>query len=546
MFTILFLILFPLTLASCIAAGDGPPYWSTKETPFPSVRRVNKTWSYRSAKANGNVTLLDHYAWLEDSIDTPEVQQFIDSELTLTEKYMAKCKNYDSMKQSIRDVYDYDRYGKIFYVPMRNDGSFYFYDLRLANEKQKTYYIATPEEFEAAKQTNFAEPPGKKYLSESLLSVNGTATIRYYTFSETGLFIYSVIEADSQVGTWYIRRLHHPLTTETTKTIIPGGEGRMDDVIPSCGSGYAWNNGTIGFFYVQRNDPKTSNTTAVGEKVRFHKIGTSHENDITIVETDTDEGNYWNVDTNDSGKWLVVWGYSDANQHSIAYATYLPGQELSNKMKWFSVSPTREYSHDSIGILDDYWYFVTDKDAIDHKVVKVKLDPSKARQVSNLRELKDELPLIDVVPQRKNSQLYFNTAFAKDKGIFVYTEEGQYVAYIYDLITGKQVQKLQTGKDGNLNGVYSVGFDSNILILKYSTTVSPWKYYQIKIDENDKVTQNTLLITKIKNTNPENYITEALQATSADGTKVPYFIVYNKNQKERSGTSPCWLHFYGF
>jgi Prolyl oligopeptidase, N-terminal beta-propeller domain len=306
MFPVLILTLILLTLVSCFAASDVPPYWSTKETPFPSVRRVNKTWSYRCAKANGNVTLLDPYAWLEESIDTPEVQQFIDNELGLTEKYMAKCKNYDAIKQSIRDVYGYDRYGKIFYVPKRNDGAFYFYDLRLANENHKTYYIATPEGFEAAIQTNFAKPPGKKYLSESLLSVNGTATIRYYTFSETGLFIYSVIEADSQVGTWYIRRLHHPLTTETTKTIIPGGEGRMDDVIPSCRSGYAWNNGTIGFFYVQRNDPKTSNTTDVGEIVRFHKIGTSHENDITIVETDTDEGNYWNVDTNGSGKWLVV------------------------------------------------------------------------------------------------------------------------------------------------------------------------------------------------------------------------------------------------
>lgn len=254
-----------------IAACNKPPFWSTKETPFPSVRRVNKTWSYRSAKANSNVTLLDPYFWLEESIETPEAKQFIDSELSLTEKYMAKCKNYDAITQSIRDVYNYDEYGRIFYGSINDTDSFYIYDLRLANEILRTFYLASPEEMDAAKQNNFAKPPGKKFLSESLLSENGTAKIKHFSFSDTGLFVYYVVESDSSVGTWYVRRLDSPLTPEVTKKIVTGGDGRMPDVIPSCDGGYTWYNGTNGFFYVQMNDPKTSNTTDVGSKVRFHR-----------------------------------------------------------------------------------------------------------------------------------------------------------------------------------------------------------------------------------------------------------------------------------
>ncbi|PWN36837.1 alpha/beta-hydrolase [Meira miltonrushii] len=542
----IFLIFLVAQLVHFVAGWNKLPYWSTKETPFPNVRRVNKTWSYRSAKANGNVTLKDPYFWLEEPIDTPEVKQFIDSELSLTEKYMAKCKNYNAISQSIRDVYDYDEYGKIYYGSLRNRSSFYTYTLRLANENLRTFYIASPEEIEAAKQNNFAKPPGKKFLSESLLSENGTATIKQFAYSDTGLFVYYVVETDAYVGTWYVRTLDSVLTSETTKKIVPGGDGRMSDVIPSCDGGFSWNNVTSGFFYSQINDPRTSNTTDVGSKIRFHKIGTPYEKDITIVQPDTDAGNYWSVDTSDDGKWLVVWGYSSADSHAVAYATCLADQELSEKMKWFSVSPSNDYMHDSVGILDDYWYFKIDKDAIDHKVVKVKLDASKARQVSKLRDLTDRLPMIEVIPTRRNSDLYFTSPIAKNKAAFVYTEKGQYVVYIFELSTGKQLQKLQTGQDGNLNGVYSTGFGSDVLILKYSTTVSPFTFHRIKIDQSDKVTQDTLLITKVKNSNPEDYITEALSATSADGTKVPYFIIYNKKQKKRTGTLPCWLHFYGF
>lgn len=215
-------------------------------------------------------------------------------------------------------------------------------------------------------------------------------------------------------------------------------------------------------------------------------------------------------------------------------------------MKWFSVAASNDYVHDSVGILDDFWFFRTDKDSINHKVVKVKLNASKARQVNRLRDLTDSLPMIEVIPERKNSDLYFQVPIGKNKGAFVYTEEGQYIIYIYDLSTGKQIQKLQTDRNGNLNGVYSTGFDSSVLILKYSTTTSPWIFHRIKIDEGDKIIQENLFTTKVKNTNPEDYITEALSAPSADGTKVPYFIIYNKKQKERTGILPCWLHFYGF
>jgi len=47
---------------------------STSKLEYPKVRRVNKTWSYKSAKAKGNVTYADPYYWLEGSVKEKEIQ----------------------------------------------------------------------------------------------------------------------------------------------------------------------------------------------------------------------------------------------------------------------------------------------------------------------------------------------------------------------------------------------------------------------------------------------------------------------------------------
>jgi len=62
--------------------------YSSPRLVYPKVHRVNKTWSFRSAKANGNVTYSDPYVWLEGDSSEPDIQQFIKDQNTLTEKYM--------------------------------------------------------------------------------------------------------------------------------------------------------------------------------------------------------------------------------------------------------------------------------------------------------------------------------------------------------------------------------------------------------------------------------------------------------------------------
>ena len=81
------LSLFLFALFTFAAFAQNAPNWSTKQTPFPKARQVKKTWSYRSAKANGNVTFPDPYFWMEKPYETDkEVQKFAADQQALTEK----------------------------------------------------------------------------------------------------------------------------------------------------------------------------------------------------------------------------------------------------------------------------------------------------------------------------------------------------------------------------------------------------------------------------------------------------------------------------
>jgi Prolyl oligopeptidase, N-terminal beta-propeller domain len=159
------------------ANAPGAPFWNSKQTPYPSVKRGDKTFTYRSAKAKGNVTIADPYNALEKS-SSSETKQFIDAQAKLLDSYLAKCTDRKAIEQSIRDGFNYDDYDNIDFVS-NAPKPFYTYTLKRAGEDQATWYKATLEEMEAAVKTKFANPPGKKFLDETYLSPNKTASIGF-------------------------------------------------------------------------------------------------------------------------------------------------------------------------------------------------------------------------------------------------------------------------------------------------------------------------------------------------------------------------------
>ncbi|PWN36814.1 alpha/beta-hydrolase [Meira miltonrushii] len=507
--------------------------WNIKQNPFPKAKRISATVSFPSAKAKGNVTLADPYQWLQNDTD-PATIKFVADQKSLTESFIKKCTSVKQIEQSVRDAFNYNDYSDMTFfedakVP------FWFYSVTGPNEDRKTYYIATPAEMEVARKTNFAKPPGKKFLMESLLSSNNSASIVYTMVSlDHTLIAYMVVDDGADTGSWYVRRLDSPLVQ--AKTRPPGGEGRLPDVIPYVYQDLRWTLDSKAFFYTQYSDN--------GTIVAYHQLGTPVDKDITIVNPDPDPANLWYLDYSFDGKWLVVFSAANTDSKATAYATLLTGQKLSDKMKWISIVPTRDLSLFSpVGILDGNWYVVTDENAIDRKVVKVKLDWTKAKEVTNLSQLKGRLNFTDVIPNRPFRQLNLARQTDTNKALVVYVENGKYVLYIFDLRTGKQLQKILPDEKSSPHAAFFATPTNKYWTLAYRSTVSPVKIFQVHHTETGIQTK-LLTAQAIKGSNPDDYDTEQMEAISKDGTKVPYFLVRHRNRPSNTSSS-IWLHGYG-
>lgn len=529
------------------AVAPGAPFWNPKQNPYPAVKQVPLTRSYRSAKSKGNVTISDPYSWLEKpAASDADVKKFVADQSKLTESYLAKCKDRKAIEQSIRNGFDYDGYDSFDFIANAAK-PFYTYKLKRAGDDRPVWYVATPEEIEAARKNKFAKPPGKPFLNEVYLSPNGTANIGMWQTSLDGkYFAYLVSDSGSQVSTWFVRSFDKPLLKGGPKTPL-GGDDHLADVIPNSDNQLSWSNDNQGFFYTGTLPSAAGDNTDLGSSIRYHHLGTAYEKDITIVKAEKQmadgSNNIWSFLISDDGKWLVLNGANGSLNKARMYATRLDGQPLSDKLKWISIAPSYDYVINPLNVIDDVLYVQTSEGALDGRIAKTKLDWSKAKQVTDFHELKDKLPLTTVVPELKKSQLSLSSAFNKDKLIIVYTINGYYSVKLFELKTGKLIrQVLQNERPGSLSVMVPPNKGKSFT-LAINTLSCPNKVYSIGLD-GGKYSETNWITQSVKGTNANDFVTESVFATSKDGTKVPYLVISRKGTK-KDGTGAVWMHVFG-
>ncbi|MCO5599851.1 hypothetical protein L7F22_053958 [Adiantum nelumboides] len=529
------LLIFHLVLSTTFAllAVNANPTWNPSIYPYPKAHTVNETYTYASAKKGGNVTILDSYNWLEADLHTDtDVIKFINDQTNLTEIYLKKCTEKEVIKSSITSAFNYDNYDNLIFV----DGivnPYYTYSLKRANENRPTWYVCTPEELETARKNNLATPPGKRFLDENLLSENGTANMKdWYNSPDGKYFAYLVSESNSDFGTWYIRQIDTPLVKATS--FPPGGEGHLpNDVLPNSYGSFKWSKDSTGAFYVHATDD--------GSIVSYHRLGISSEDDTTIIQPDGSE-NSWSLILSTDGTWLVLKGVKDVLGQSKVYATYLPGQTLSDKMKWISVAPSYDFTVDPINVVNKWLYFGTSRNALNGKIAKAKLDWSKARETNNVNTLTDRLDFVDVVPTQESATLHSDVALSKDLAVIIYIKMARYVVQILELETGKFLHTAIPNDPSQVTSI-TTALNGTSVTIGVSGTTSPRSLYDVRWT-GSSFEDVLLTVQKINGTDPKDYITEQLFATSMDGTQVPYSIVY-KNGTPKNGNCTAWVHAYG-
>nr|WP_246516299.1 S9 family peptidase [Aequorivita echinoideorum] len=434
----------------------------------------------------------DNYYWLNNPEDS-EVIDYLNAENAYYEQMTADTKQFkqdlfEEMKARIKEDDES--------VPYKLNG--YYYITRYETGKDYPIYTRKKGSLSAKE--------------EILFDVNEMAKGHSY-YNLTGL---NVSEDNNLVsfGVDTLSRRKYDIYIKNLKT----GEIYAERIPLTTGSA-TWGSDNKTLFYT-RKDEKTLRA----DRIYRHTLGTDPITD-ELVYTEKDEtfGTY--VYKTKSKKYIVIGSYSTlTSEYRILNA--------DTPLKEFKVFQPRERGLEySISHYGDNWYVLTNKDkALNFKLMKT----------SEEKTLKENW--VDMIPHRTDVLLEDIDIF-KDYLVISERRNG---------LTQIRIKKWKGNVDYYLpfdNETYTAfttqnpEFDTKILRYGYNSLNTPASVIDFNMETKEKTVLKETEVLGGK-FDKNNYETERLWATAADGTKIPMSIIYKKGI-QKDGSNPLLIYGYG-
>lgn len=457
----------------------------TKSTMKPPIaKKVNKELTAHDH------TRIDPYYWLNDREDQ-EVITYLEDENAYTTSMMKHTEGLQT------ELYD-EIVGRIqqtdMSVPYKRNG--YYYYSRYEEGMEYPIYCRKKSTLEADEEimlnvNEMAE--GHSYFQVGGLSVS----------HDNKIVAYGVDTVSRRKYTIYFKNLE---TGEIFGDAIPNTTGY---------SPWAADNKTV--FYTRKDE-----VTLRPDKIYRHVLGEDAASD-PIIYHEEDETFRTSVSLSKSMEYIMIGSYSTLSTEYRYLKSSDPGGE-------FKVFQTRKADLEYfISHYKDRFYIRTNLDAKNFRLME---SPIAATGIDQWKE---------VIPHRKDVLLEDYEVFNKylalqertnglteirilshdgERDFYIEFEEQAYVVYI----------------STNLD------FDTEVLRYGYTSMTIPNSVY----DYNMKTGDTELLKRQevVGGYEPDEYYSERLFATAADGTRVPISLVYKKGLK-KDGNNPLVLYGYG-
>ncbi len=435
---------------------------------------------------------IDNYYWLNEK-ENPKVIDYLNAENAYFNEVTAHTNElqeelFTEMKARIKEDDES--------VPYKKNN--YFYITKFKKGEQYPVYSRKFQNLEAKE--------------EILFDVNKLAEGHNY-FQLGGL---SVSPNNKLVafGTDAVSRRQYTLQFKNLET----GELYPEKIENTTG-GASWASDNKTVFYTQKNP-----TTLRSEKIFRHVLGTNPSEDEVVFE-EKDEAFSVYVYRSKSEKFIIIGSYSTV---STEYRIL----EAENPTGACRVFQPRERDLEySIAHYDSDFYVMTNKD---------KATNFKLMKTSDTQTLKENW--VDVIPHREDVLLEDISIF-KD---FLVLEERTKGLNKIRIIRWDDSEDyyLPFEEETYAAGVYSnPEFDTNIIRYGYNSMTTPSSVIDFNVDDKTKTIKKESQVLGGK-FDKENYKSERLWATAADGEKVAISLVYHKNT-ELSENTPLLLYGYG-
>lgn len=117
-------------------------------------------------------------------------------------------------------------------------------------------------------------------------------------------------------------------------------------------------------------------------------------------------------------------------------------QPIGPDMKWICLVPSFEYQLSFFFNKGSDFYFVSNKDASNSKIVRVEVDAATARTVHHITEMKEEAHYEEVIGEDSKAPIRDVAIVNKDKLLVVYSRDVKDELWQFSLQTGEKLRRL--------------------------------------------------------------------------------------------------------
>lgn len=459
---------------------------SVRGMSFPDTRTVEQVDDFHGT------AVADEYRWLEDQTSA-EVDGWVRAQADAAEQYLqglpgrarltARLTELAALPTSTAPELHGGRWFRL-----TNDGSQQQAVLRMSDEPMA--------EGQVLLDPNPAAADGSTSIAGAVGDPGGT------------LLAWSYQEAGSDWCRWRVR------STETGQDLAD--ELRWAKFVEPC-----WLADSSGFIYAlfPPTDPDDIYSSAAGApRLMLHRIGTAQEADELVFELpDQPTASSWPW-IDHQGRWLVVLVDDSSADTRAVWVRDLsrPGSELRQL-----VEPT-----------GNWWEFVTALPA--GLVFRTDFEAPRGR-LALLDPQSGEITTL--VAEREQSLL--GAVAGAGALVLNWLADARSVITVHGL-DGDQTAEIELPGLGSVSEL-TADEDSDLVHLKFSSYQAPPVVLQHQLSTG----RTSVAFDSAAGTSPPDLVTDQIWITSADGTRLPAFVVHRADVTAANGPHPCTLYGYG-
>ncbi len=463
--------------------AEAPVPQKTEIPAPPTAEKIKKELTIH------NHTRIDDYYWLNQR-DNPKVIEYLKAE---NDYLNAMMKHTEALQEKLYN----EMVGRIkpddSTVPYKTNG-FYYYT-RFEEGKEYPLYCRKKEKLENPE--------------EIMLNLNEMAKGQNYFHA-----IPSDISPDNTMLAYGVDTVSRRKYTLHFKNL---GSGEiLPDEIPNTSGSAAWANDNKTIFYDAKDN-------ALREyKIFKHVLGTPVAQDMEIYY-EADETFSTGVYKSKSRKYLFIVSY-----HTLySEYRYLDADRPNDEFKLFE--PRQKDHLYSVEHYKDKFYIRTNWNAKNFKLMETSIDKTAKENWTEVIPHRDDVLLEDeeifkdflVVQERKKGLTHLRVIPWNSR------ED-------HDIDFGEETYVVNISRNPE--------FDTDWLRFEYTSLTTPLSTFDYNMkDKTGKLLKQQEVIGDFK---PQNYKSERLYATAADGSKIPISLVY-KTGLQKNGDNPLLLYGYG-